>query len=227
MICRSASKDGLPATALPGRNRNRILTTRHEPLNLGDGQIAVQKISAVVVDGVELENEAEGLGERGLHGIAGVGGSGVRSRRGSSRRRFLRDRMGNVTRMGFRVDAFVKHDRLGIELFLQRLIILRLTDVHGAREPDDRPASMRGNEFTQRDLQLHGVAVRIGDARVGRNRWRVWCGRGRGGAFGNVTRITTGQHHGGEKCEQKIPASTQGNGNPQGAASLLRTRGAI
>ena len=41
-----------------------------------------------------------------------------------------------MMRMRVRIDPFVKHDRLPVEKMLQRVIILRLAQMHYPRQPD-------------------------------------------------------------------------------------------
>ncbi|MDB6064739.1 MAG: hypothetical protein JWR26_947, partial [Pedosphaera sp.] len=205
---------GIGGALLAGFGRDGVAFADHEALDLEDGEIAVQEIGAVVIDGVQLENEAEGFGEGGLHGEAFVGL--VLVGRGSGVNGFGRSGAGfcNATGMGFRIHTFKQHQRLGVQQFLERVIIIRFADVGGANEQNGRPATMGGEEFADGDLQLDGVGVGVGDAGVGLGFevGEVGCGdRGRrirvGGIGCGMRGATTCQPKGdrSQETEDEIP----------------------
>src|SRR5581483_7358897 len=97
-----------------------------ELLYLLERKVAVEEVSAVVVNGVELEDEAERRGhggletgrERGMIGVRRSGGSGAGARMTA-----------HPARVGFGVHAFVEDERLRVELILERLVVSWLTHV--------------------------------------------------------------------------------------------------
>src|SRR5262249_34909559 len=122
----------------------------------------------LVIDCGELKYQPKGGRQRSLQPTNLCGGC---ARRGSVLtpwllwRRFRRW-------TGFCRNAFEQDKGLVVQMLLESSVVLRITNVRYASQPDRWPVPASRDEFSHRDLELDNIGVAVGDTDV-RLRWQI------------------------------------------------------